>query len=98
MSGFQPLKTSISNSAKRHQIEDRYLLRRISDSWSRVVEAFVRGAADISRAVTLHRGVLTVACLSAQAAQELERFSSSIAAAINSLLGMSVVSSISVDY
>ncbi len=89
--GFQSLGRAAGGAADRLGLQQRLAAELVARSWGRAAEAFVSGAARLSRAVRFEAGRLTVACLSRELAEQLRRFTRSIVGALNRQIGFAAV-------
>lgn len=95
--GFTPINKLLKNTAKEYHLENALYKHRTINTWHKVVSGFVEDAQKLTQAVDFNRGVLTVACLSREAAYQIKLMAERIIAALNEVLGQRVVYAIYVE-
>jgi|GEM_PF-1312765 hypothetical protein len=95
--GFTPIGKLLKNTAKEYHLENVLYRQKTINSWQKVVSGFIEEAQSQTQAVDFNRGVLTVACLSREAAYKIKLMAERIIAALNEIIGKRVVYAIYVE-
>jgi len=89
--GFMPLKKLLKETAKEYHLESTLNRQKALTTWHGVVSGFIEDAQRLTQAVDFNKGVLTVACLSREAAYKMKLMAERIIAALNEVLGQRMV-------
>jgi hypothetical protein len=95
--GFTPIDKLLKSAAKEYHLENALYRHKTLQSWHKVISGFIEEAQSQTQAVDFQKGVLTVACLSREAAYKIRLMSERIIAALNEVLGRRVVYAIYVE-
>ncbi len=95
--GFVPINQLIGLAAKQYKLENVFYRQRVIRYWREVAGSFIDEARELTQAVDFKKGVLTVACLSREAATQIKLLAQRIIYALNQCLGRSLVYAISIE-
>ncbi len=95
--GFAKIDSLLSRTAKQYNLENAMYRHKALKYWTEVACAFVDEAKDLTRALDLNKGVLTVACLSREVAARLKLLAQRIIHALNQALGRQMVYAIYIE-
>jgi predicted nucleic acid-binding Zn ribbon protein len=95
--GFMPLKKLLKETAKEYHLESTLNRQKALTTWHGVVSGFIEDAQRLTQAVDFSKGVLTVACLSREAAYKIKLMAERIIAALNEVLGQRMVYAIYIE-
>ena len=96
-SGFRRIDALILQSARSRHLEGALYRHKVLRSWQDIASGFLEEAKELSQAVDLKNGVLTIACLSRELAARIKLLARRIIAAINQMLGRAVVYAIAIE-
>ncbi len=89
--GFSKIDNLITQTAKNYKLETVLYRQKTIKHWQSVAGSFIEEAANLSQAVDFKKGILVIACLSKELASKLRLLAQRIVAALNQLLGKTVV-------
>jgi hypothetical protein len=95
--GFTPIDKLLKNTAKEYCLENALYRHQTLKNWQKVISGFLEEDQDKTQAVDFNKGVLTVACLSREAAYKIKLMAVRIIEALNEILGKRVVYAIYVE-
>jgi hypothetical protein len=96
-SGFARIDKVLPQTAKNYHLEPAVQRYQVLKYWQLIIEDFFSDAKSLTKAIDFKKGVLTVACLSRQAATELRLLVPRLIQAINKVLGRSLVFAIYIE-
>jgi len=95
--GFTPIGKLLKNTAKEYHLENALYRHKTLQSWQKVISGFIEESQNQTQAVDFNKGVLTVACLSREAAYKIKLMAERIIAALNEVIGKRVIYAIYVE-
>ena len=95
--GFSKIDNLIKVTAKNYKLETALYRHKALKNWQSVAGSFVQEAANLSQAIDFKKGVLIVACLSKELASKLRLLAQNIVAALNHILGKTVIFGIYIE-
>lgn len=95
--GFNKIDRVLKNTAKQYNLEGALNKHRALKHWDEIASGFVDEAQSLTKAVDFKKGVLTVACLSKEAARQVKLLAERIIYALNQVLGRQLVYAIYVE-
>ena len=89
--GFYKIDKVIKQTAKQHNLEGALYRHQALTCWNEIAKGFLAESKELTKAVDLKKGVLTVACLTREVAYKIKLFAPRIIEALNQVLGRRVV-------
>ncbi|HYV33789.1 MAG TPA: DciA family protein [Candidatus Limnocylindria bacterium] len=95
--GFSKIDKVLKQTAKQYNLEAALHRHKVLKFWDSVAQAFIEESRTLTQAVDFKKGVLTVACLSQEAAYKIKLLTQRIIYALNEMLGRQVVYAIHIE-
>jgi len=95
--GFTPIGKLLKKTAKDYNLESALYRHKTLAGWQKVAGGFIEEAAEKTKALDFNKGVLTVACLSREAAYKIKLMAEQIIVALNESIGKRVIYAIYVE-
>jgi Dna[CI] antecedent, DciA len=95
--GFTPIDKLLKTTAKEYHLESALYRHKTLNCWQKVIAGFIEDDAIKTQAIDFNKGVLTVACLSREAAYKIKLMAERIISALNEVLGKRLVYAIYVE-
>lgn len=95
--GFSRIDKVLNKTAKDYNLETALYKHQTLKYWHEVASGFVEDAKKLTQAIDFKRGVLTVACLSKEVANQVRLLSERIIYALNQIIGKRMVYAIYVE-
>jgi hypothetical protein len=95
--GFVSIEKALLYNKNNAQIKAAFYRQKALKSWQAIAGAFIEDSAELTHAVDLKKGVLTIACLSREAAAKLKLLAERIISALNQLIGTRAVFALHIE-
>ena len=95
---MQRIKNTLQSSLKKYDIEDKIKNMQVCKLWERVVLEYIPNATGKTMAVGFEKGVLKIATLSREIADQIRSYRDRLLYAINTYLGKQSVYAIAIEY
>lgn len=95
--GFTPINRILSKTAKNYHLESALYRHEALKQWEKVAGEFIENANGQTKAIDFKKGVLTIACLSREAAYQVRVMVERLILALNQILGKRLIYAIAVE-
>ena len=95
--GFSRINKVLDTTAKNYHLEAALAKHKTLKHWAEVAGAFIEEAKNLTQAINFEKGVLTVACVSKEVANQVKLLASRLIYALNQIIGKQLVYAIYVE-
>lgn len=95
--GFSRIDKVLNKTAKDYNLEAALYKHQTIKYWHEVASGFIEEATKLTQAIDFKKGVLTVACLSHEVANQIRILSKRIIQELNQIIGKQMVYAIYVE-
>lgn len=95
--GFTSIDKLLKNSAKEYHLEGALYRHRTLKQWERVAPGFIEDAENLTKAIDFKKGILTIACLTREAAYQVKIMAERLIMALNQILGKQLIYAIYIE-
>jgi hypothetical protein len=95
---MQSIKKTLDSNIKKYNLQDKMLSIQVCKLWEKVIGEYIPNSVGKTMAMSLEKGVLTIAALSRDVVEQIRMYRDRLLYALNTYLGSRAVFAIRCEY
>lgn len=95
--GFTQINKVLAGTAKNYNLENALYRHKTLRQWEKVAPGFIEDAGQQTKAIDFKKGILTIACLTREAAYQVKIMAERLIIALNQILGRQLIYAIYIE-